>query len=159
MTFRSLAALFLSFPLLVSFSCGYRFVHPYPHCACTLEAVENATSEPGLDRVLEQALREEGTFSSRSSDKLFVVVTGFGEVVDSVASGGVTVRQKLRMEVSWKVEGTDPSRAVSGKETVAMTYPFSGDAAQMDWNRAGAIRLMARDAARKVMERVENSTL
>ena len=158
MTLRPLAALFLSFPLLVSFSCGYRFVHPYPHCACTLETVENATSEPGLDRVLEQAFREEGAFSSHSSDKLFIVITGFEEVVDTVASGGVTVRQKLRMEVSWKVQGKDPSHAVSGKETVAMTYPFSGDAAQMDWNRAGAIRLMARDAARKVMERVEDTS-
>jgi|GEM_PF-5645571 len=159
MTFRPLAALFLYFPLLVSFSCGYRFVQPYPHCACTLEDVGNATSEPGLDRVLKQALREEGVFSSQSPDRLFIVVTRFEEAVDTVASGGITVRQRLRMEVSWKVQGEDPSRAVNGKETVAITYPYSGDAAQMDWNRAGAIRLMVRDAARKVMERVENSTL
>ncbi|MBN2720344.1 MAG: hypothetical protein JXR72_04490 [Proteobacteria bacterium] len=159
MTLRPLAALFLSFTLLVSFSCGYRFVHPYPYCACALENVGNATSEPGLDRVLEQAFREEGVFSPQSPDRLFIVVTRFEEVVDTVASGGITVRQKLRMEVSWKVQGEDPSRAVSGEETVAITYPYSGDAAQMDWNRAGAVRLMARDAARKVLEQVENSTL
>jgi len=146
----------LFFIFLVS-SCGYRFVQPFPHSNCALEEVKNATPEPGIDRVLEKALREGGTFSPASSGRLFVVVTRFVEAVATVDSDGIPIRQKLSMEVSWRIQGEDPSRAVSGKETASGTYPFSREAVQLDWNRAGAIRLLAEEAAGRILDQVEAS--
>jgi len=146
----------LFFVFLVS-SCGYRFVNPLPQCSCALEEVKNTTAEPGVDRVIEKALREGGTFSPASPDRLFVAVTRFVEAVASVDSDGTPVRQKLSMEVSWKIQGEDPSRAVSGKETASGTYPYSREAVQLDWNRASAVRLLAEEAAGKILNQVEAS--
>ncbi len=146
----------LFFVFLVS-SCGYRFVNPLPYCSCAIEEVKNTTPEPGVDRVLEKALREGGTFYPASSDRLFVAVTRFEEAVASVDSEGIPIRQKLSMEVSWVIRGEDQSGGPSGRETASVTYPYARQAVQLDWNRTGAIRLLAEEAARKILEQVEAS--
>ena len=140
---------------LLTVSCGYRFVDPFPGKGYALEEVRNVTSEPGLDRILAQGFRDFGSFDPHSKYRLTVVVTRFEETVAAISSGGVPIRQSLRMEVSWKVQGDRESEATFGKEAATKTYPYSDDPATLDWNRAAALRLLANTAAQQVLERLE----
>jgi len=138
-------------------SCGYRFVDPFPGKAYALGEVKNVTAEPGLDRVLAKGFRECGSFDPDSKNRLTVVVTRFEETVAAISSGGVPIRQRLKMEVSWKVQGEQQSQATFGKEMATKTYPYSSDPAALDWNRSAALRFLANTAAERVLERLEAS--
>lgn len=132
--------------------CGYRFVDPFPASDYALVSVRNASSESGLASILEGELRRNGGFQKRSVYRLSVTVTDFTETVESVSSSGSPVRQKLTMEVAWKVEGPSPSEATLGKDVSARSYPYSADPSTLDWNRSAAVRLLADMAARRILE-------
>ncbi len=143
--------------LLLTTACGYRFVDPFPGKGYVLGEVRNATSEPGLDRLLAEGLRESGSFDPGSKNRLTVVVTRFAETVAAISSAGAPIRQRLQMEVSWKVQGEQRPEATFGKETVDKTYPFSDDPAALDWNRSTALRFLANTAAERVLSHLEVS--
>jgi hypothetical protein len=60
------------------------------------------------------------------------------------------------MGVAWRVEGPSTREAVSGKETVVRSYPYSADPSTLDWNRSAAVRLIAELAARRILENLED---
>lgn len=153
MIYRFLCLLTALFILSPS-GCGYRFVDPLPGAGFALVSVGNSTQEPGLSQLLEEELRREGGFTERSSNRLSVVVTGFSETVDSVSSEGGIMRQKLTIELAWKVDGPQSSSASSGTETVSRSYPYSADPPTLDWNRGAAVKLLAKLAARQLLERL-----
>ena len=140
--------------LVLTVSCGYRFVDPFPGKGYALGEVRNVTSEPGLDRILTQGFRDFGSFDQDSEYRLTVVVTRFEETVAAISSGGVPIRQSLRMEVSWKVQGYRESEGIFGREVATKTYPYSDDLAILDWNRSAALRLLANEAAEQVLGRL-----
>lgn len=146
------APIILVIILLFTAGCSYRFVDPFPASEFVLESVRNATSEPGLAGLLEDELRRNGGFKDNAIYRLNVAVTRFEESVDSVGSSGSPVRQKMVMEVAWKIEGARLAQAVLGKEVIDRTYPYSADLTTLDWNRSAALRLLAETAARKILE-------
>jgi len=137
--------------LLVLFpaGCSYRFVDPFPASDYALASVRNSTPEAGLASMLEEQLRRNGAFRERSVNKLRVTVSGFSEIVESVSSDGIPVRQKLTMDVVWKAKG---AQSVSGKEVVVRSYPYSNVLSTLDWNRRAALHILTEMAARKVLE-------
>jgi len=139
------AILLILFPA----GCSYRFVDPFPASDYALASVRNSTPEAGLANMLEEQLRRNGAFRERSANKLSVTVSGFSEIVESVSSDGIPVRQKLTMDVAWKAEG---ARSVSGKEVVVRSYPYSNVLSTLDWNRSAALHILTEMAARKVLE-------
>jgi hypothetical protein len=138
--------------IFIQSGCSYRFVQPFPASDYALVKVGNSSPEAGLAPLLEEELRRNGGFHKRSANLLSVTVTDFSETVESVSSSGSPVRQKLSMEVAWKVERTSSSKAVSGKETVVRSYPYSADPSTLDWNRSAAVRLLTEMAARRILE-------
>lgn len=148
-TLTRTSAVFLA---LLLAACGYRFVDPSPGGDYALTEVRNITSEPGLDRILTEGLHDLGTFNPRAKNRLTVIVTRFTEIVGSVSSSGKTIRERLKLEVEWKVQGADDSEAIFGKAAVTRTYPYSEDPVTLDWNRSAAIRLLANAAAEKVLD-------
>jgi len=138
--------------LLFPGGCSYRFVNPFPASEYTLETVRNSTSEPGLAGLVEAELKRNGGFKDSGIFSLSVSITRFEETVESVGSSGSPVRQRLLMEVAWKVEGARQEQTTFGNEIVERTYPYSGDLATLDWNRNAAIRLLAEMAARNLLE-------
>jgi len=136
-------------------SCGYRFVNTSPGEGYALAEVRNMTGEPGLDKMLEESFRGMGSFDSTAEKSLYVIVTGFGEAVAAVSSEGITVRERLKMDVEWKVRSPGGSQAIFGKETLSKTYPYSEDAASLEWNRSAAIRLLVNSAAERILDRIE----
>ena len=148
----------ISFVFLILIAgCGFRFVDPFPGKDYTLSDVRNVTAEPELDRILTEGFHEVGSFDPDSPNQLSVIVIRFEESVAAVDSDGLTVRQRLRMEVSWRVQRAHDSQAIFGKETVTKTYPYSNDPVSLDWNRSAAIRFLANSAAQRVMDRLEDS--
>jgi hypothetical protein len=143
------------FLALLAVSCGYRLVDPTPGDGYALIQVRNVTPEPGLDRTLTRELDDLGSFDPKARNRLSVVITRFEEAVGSVSAGGVTVRERLKLEVEWKVQGSDNSSSASGKETVTGTYPYSDDPVALDWNRSAAIRLLSNDAAQRILDQLE----
>jgi hypothetical protein len=131
---------------------GYRFVDPFPASDYTLVSVRNATEEAGLATLLEEEMRRNGGFQERSANRLSVTVTRFTERVESVSSEGTPVRQKLTMDVAWKVEGSQSAQAAFGQETIERSYPYSSDLLTLDWNRSAAVRLLMETAARRVLD-------
>ena len=115
---------------------------------------QELTAAKVLNESSEEELRRIGGFKERSTNRLSIIITGFTESVDSVGSSGVPVRQKLIMEVSWKVEGKGTSHATFGREVVTRTYPYSADVVTLDWNREAALRLLSEMAARGVLMRL-----
>jgi hypothetical protein len=113
--------------------------------------VRNATPEPGLAADLEEALRMSGGFRKSSSNELSITVSRFTESVDSIGSSGLPVRQKLTMDIAWKVEGSLPGQATFGSKTVNRTYPYSAVPSTLDWNRGAAIHLLTEMAAREIL--------
>ena len=155
MNFRYISAFIILNTLLLSAAgCGYRFVDPFPASDYTLVSVGNSTEEAGLANLLEEELRKRGGFKARSANRLSVTVTGFNETVESVGSDGIPVRQKLTMEVAWKVEGTQAAQATFGHEVVLRSYPYTTDLPSLDFNRISALRLLTETAARTVLERL-----
>lgn len=148
------AVIILSILLLSAAGCGYRFVDPFPASDYALVSVRNATEESDLAHLIEEELRRSGGFKERSTNRLSVTVTDFAETVESVDSDGIPVRQKLTMEVAWKVEGTQATQATFGQETIVRSYPFSTDPPTLDFNRSSALRLLSEMAARTVLERL-----
>jgi hypothetical protein len=102
--------------ILALSACTYRFADPFPARSYDLMPVTNSTAEPGLGPILEQELRLTGGFTPGAGSLLYVTVTRFTEQVETVSSAGTPVRQRLTMEVAWKVEGGHRSEAVFGKE-------------------------------------------
>lgn len=142
------------FLVLFPVGCSYRFVDPFPASDYALVSVRNATGEAGLASLLEEEMRRRGAFKERSANRLSVTVTVFTEKVESVSSDGIPVRQKLTMDVAWKVEGTQPAQATFGKEVVVRSYPYSTVLSTLDWNRSAAVRLLTEMAARSILERL-----
>ena len=140
--------------ILFPTGCSYRFVDPFPASDFALVLVRNATEEAGLASLLEEEMRRSGGFKERSANRLSVTITGFTESVESVNSDGIPVRQKLTMDIAWKVEGTQTAQATFGKEVVVQSYPWSNDLITLDWNRSAAVRLLTELAARSVFERL-----
>jgi len=153
MTHRYLS-LFLILLVLVPAGCSYRFVDPFPASDYALVSVRNATEEAGLASMLEEEMRRSGGFKERSANRLSVTITDFTESVESVSSDGIPVRQKLTMDIAWKVEGTQTAQATFGKEVVVREYAYSTDLTTLDWNRSAAVRLLTELAARSVFERL-----
>lgn len=151
MTCRCFRILLLA-AISIQTGCSYRFVQPFPASDYALVRVGNSSAEAGLAPLLEEELRRNGGFQEHSASLLSVTVTDFTETVETVSSSGSPVRQKLSMEVAWKVEGTSSSEVVSGKETAVRTYPYSADPSTLDWNRNAAVRLLTEMAARRVLE-------
>jgi len=143
--------------LLVTTACTYRFADPFPASKYDLVSVTNSTSEPGLSMVLEDELRLAGGFTPGSDARLYVTATRFTQQVDTVGSDGTPVRQKLTLDVAWKVEGSHRSEAVFGNETVRELYPYTGDPASLEWNRSAAVKLLARAVAELVIRRLEGT--
>jgi hypothetical protein len=141
--------------VLVTTSCGYRFVDPSPGGDYALINVRNATPESGLERILAERLRDLGSFNPKAKNRLTVIVTRFEEAVGTVSSGGTPVRERLKMDVQWKVQGPDDSRATYGKEAVTNTYPYSDDPVTLDWNRSAAIRFLVNSAVERILDRLE----
>lgn len=148
----SIVALIL---LLSPVGCGYRFVDPLPAHDYALVSVQNATGEAGLAFLLEEELRRRGGFRKGSTNRLSIAVTGFTETVESVSSGGTPVRQKLTMEVTWKVETEKGAQPRHGREVAVRSYPYSVDLATLDFTRNAALRLLTEMAARSVLENIE----
>jgi hypothetical protein len=144
------------FLALLTASCGYRFVDPAPGEGYVLIDVRNVTPEPGLHSILARDLSDLGSFDPEAEYGLRVVVTRFAETVDSVSSGGITVRQGLKLEVEWRVQGSDNSAVESGMETATGTYLYSDDPTVLDWNRSAAISALSRAAAQRILERLED---
>jgi len=138
--------------VLLPVGCSYKFVDPSPATGYTLVSVRNSTPESGLAPLLEDAMRRFGGFKESSAHRLSVAITDFSETVDSVSSSGVPVRQKLTMEVDWKVEGDPSNRVTFGKKRTVRTYPYSADLVTLDWNRSAAVRLLTETAARSILE-------
>jgi hypothetical protein len=153
MTNRYLS-IFTIFLFLFPTGSSYRFVDPFPASDYALVSVRNATVETGLATILEEEIRRKGGFKERSSNRVSVTVTDFTETVESVSSGGVPVRQKLAMTISWKVEGTQSAQAAFGKKIVVQSYPYSTDLSTLDWNRNAAVRLLSETAARSLLEQL-----
>ena len=143
--------------LLALTACTYRFADPFPASNYDLVSVTNSTAEPGLGPVLEEELRLAGGFTPGSNARLYVTATRFTQQVETVSSTGTPVRQKLILEVAWKVEGSHRSEAVFGNETVRELYPYSDDPASLEWNRNAAVKLLARTAAELVIRRLEGT--
>ena len=143
--------------ILVLTACTYRFVDPFPARSYDLVSVANSTAEPGLGGVLQKEMRLKGGFTPGAQSRLYLTVTRFTQQVETVSSSGTPVRQKLSMEVAWKVEGVHRSQAVFGKETAREVYPYSLDAASLDWNRKAAVKLLAKAAADLVIRRLEGA--
>ena len=150
---RCLIILWLSM-IFIQAGCSYRFVDPFPASDYALVSVGNSSPEAGLAVLLEEELRRNGGFQKHSANLLSVTVTDFSETVDSVSSSGTPVRQKLTMEVAWKVETASSSEAVFGKEKAVRSYPYSPDPTTLDWNRSAAVRLLTETAARRVLENI-----
>lgn len=151
---RRYLSFFAIFLVLFPVGCSYRFVDPFPASDYALVSVRNATGEAGLASLLEEEMRRRGAFKERSANRLSVTVTVFTETVESVRSDGSPVRQKLTMDVAWKVEGTQPAQATFGKEVVVRSYPYSAVLPTLDWNRSAAVRLLTEMAARSILERL-----
>ena len=151
MTCRYLIIL-LILTIFIQTGCSYRFVDPFPASDYALVRVGNSTPEAGLASLLEEELRRNGGFQEHSANLLSVTVTSFNETVESVSSSGSPLRQKLTMEVAWKVEAPSSSEAVFGKETTVRSYPYSADPSTLDWNRSAAVRLLTEMAARRILE-------
>jgi len=151
MTYRYLSVFTI---LLVLFpaGCSYRFVAPFQASDYALVSVGNSSGEAGLALLLEEELMKRGGFREHSANRLSVTVTGFTETVDSVSSNGLPVRQKLSINIAWKVEGTQSAQTVFGKETASQTYPYSTDLSTLDWSRGAAVRLLVETAGRFVIE-------
>ena len=132
------------------------FVDPFPASDYALVRVANSSPETGLASLLEEELRRNGGFQERSLNLLSVTVTSFSETVESVSSTGSPLRQKLTMEVAWKVEAPSSSGAVFGKETAVRSYPYSDDPSTLDWNRSAAVRLLTEMAARRILDNLED---
>ena len=151
MIYRYLSIL-IFFLILLPAGCSYRFVDPFPASDYALVSVRNSTGESGLGVILEEEMRRSGGFKERSANRLSVTVTGFNETVESVSSDGSPVRQKLAINVAWKVEGPKSAQAVFGKETASRTYPYSTNLPTLDWNRSAAVRLLTELAASRILE-------
>ncbi len=149
--FRPLA-LFLAAVLLSG--CGYRFVDPFPASDYALVSVRNATPEPGLAPLLEQELLQRGGFRDRSENRLSVSITAFSERVESVGSDGRPLRQKVTLDVAWRIEGPQTAQGTFGKEKVERSYPWTDIPETLEWNRNAAIRLLAEGAARVIVQRL-----
>ncbi len=140
--------------LLFPTGCSYRFVDPFPASDYALVLVRNATEEAGLATLLEEEMRKQGGFKERSANRLSVTITGFTESVESVNSDGIPVRQKLTMDVAWKVEGTQSAQTTFGKDVVVRSYPYSPVLTTLDFSRSAAVRLLTEMAARNIFERL-----
>jgi hypothetical protein len=147
-----LPIIFLIFALFAAGGCSYRFIDPFPASEYVLESVRNATSEAGLAGLLETELRRHGGFRKSGAYRLNVAIIRFEETVESVGSSGSPVRQKLLMEVAWKVDGSMLGQPALGSKVVDRTYPYSADLTTLDWNRGAALRLLAETAARSILE-------
>jgi hypothetical protein len=145
----------LMITIFIQTGCSYRFVDPFPASDYALARVGNSSPEPGLAPLLEEELRRNGGFKEHSAYRLSVTVTDFTETVESVSSSGSPVRQKLTMDIAWKVEGASSSETVFGKETAVRSYPYSADPSTLDWNRSAAVRLLAEMAARRILENLK----
>ncbi|MCJ7499383.1 hypothetical protein MUP29_03940 [bacterium] len=150
MTYRYLI-IFTIFLVLFPAGCSYRFVDPFPVYEYALVSVRNSTAETGLAVLLEEEMRKIGGFNDRSANRLSVTVTGFTETVESVSSDGFPVRQKLTINVAWKVEGKQPAQAVFGSDTTSRTYPYSTNLPTLDWYRSAAVRLLTETAASRIL--------
>jgi len=144
--------IFLVLLVLLQAGCAYRFVDLSRPSGYDLVSVRNTTAEAGLARMLEEEMRRNGGFRESSAERLSVTVSGFNESVESVSSSGSPVRQKLTMEVAWKVEGSKSAKVTFGKKVVTRSYPYSKDTSTLDWNRSAAVRLLTGLAARSVLE-------
>ena len=102
--------------------------------------------------VLEEMLRKNGGFKESSGNRLSVTVTGFTETVESIGSSGTPVRQKLTMEIAWKIQRTRSAQTTSGSEVVSRSYPYSADLSTLDWNRNAAVSLLAEMGAMKILQ-------
>lgn len=140
---------------LVVVSCGYRFVDPSSGPNYALAEVRNITAEPGLDRILSDGLNDLESFHPEALNRLTIIVTHFDETVAAVDSEGLTIRERLKLEIDWKVQGADGSQATFGKEIVTKTYPYSEDPATLNWNRSAAIRLLTNSAAERILDRLK----
>jgi hypothetical protein len=125
MTYRYLSLVLILLVLLPA-GCSYRFVDPFPASEYALASVRNATGEAGLATLLEEEMLKHGGFKERSANRLSVTVTGFTETVESVSSDGIPVRQKLTMDVAWKVEGTQSAQTTFGKDIRPIFPPWTG---------------------------------
>jgi len=151
MTYRYLS-LFTIFLVLFPAGCSYRFVDPLTASDYALVSVKNATGEPGLAYLLEEEMLRTGGFKERSTYKLSVTITGFTETVESISSDGTPVRQKLTLDVAWRVEGMQSAQGTYGKESVVRSYPHTTNLSTLDWNRSAAVRLLTEGAARSILE-------
>lgn len=151
MIYRNLK-LFTILLLLLPAGCGYRFVDPFQASGYTLVSVKNVTAEAGLATLLEEEMRRMGGFREQSEKRVQVVVTRFSEAVESVSSEGLPVRQKLTMEVKWRIEAGPSSTSDSHTVLVNRSYPHVTDTASLDWNRSAAIRLLTQSAAQRILE-------
>ncbi|MDF1524665.1 MAG: hypothetical protein RRA15_07730 [bacterium] len=150
MTYRYLI-IFTIILVLFPAGCSYRFVDPFPAYEYALVSVRNFTAEAGLAVLLEEEMRKLGGFKEHSASRLSVTVTGFTESVDSISSSGFPVRQKLTIDVAWKVEGKQSAQAVFGSETASLIYPWSTNLSTLDWNRSAAVRLLTETAASRIL--------
>ena len=151
MNCRNLKLFTILFLLLPS-GCGYRFVDPLQASGYALVSVRNVTEEAGLAPLLEEEMRRVGGFREQSEKRVHVAVTKFGEAVESVSSEGLPVRQKLTMEVKWRVEAGPSLPSASGTELVSRSYPHVTEPTSLDWNRSAAVRLLTQSAAQSILE-------
>jgi len=143
--------------LLVS-QCGYRAVRPYSGKDYSLGDLRNVTEEPFLTETLEEALAKvAGLRRDGGPREIDLVITGFSERVQSVASSGEPVRELISMSFEWRISGMPDGADLAGRGDVSRTYLWTQDLDVLDWNRQAGIRLLAEDAARFLSDHLEEA--
>ena len=137
--------------------CGYSPVRPYSGRGFSLGVLRNSTDEPLLYRTMEDSLAEvAGLRRTDAPRKVSIVITEFSERAQTVSSQGDPVREELTLGFLWRIVGEDGKLLRKGKERVARSYPWSTDINTLDWSRRAAIRLLSKDAARALSDRLED---
>ncbi|UCF29850.1 MAG: hypothetical protein JSV26_07060 [bacterium] len=147
---------FLSLILAVLLTgCGYRFTAGYSAERFSLAKLQNATAEPRLADMFEEALLKAAGIRRRDgSPSLQVVLAEFSEVVQSVTSQGEPVRQEIYLTFEWRAESPSGGEDLSGRARVDRSYLWSPDPVTLDWNRRAALRLICEEAARGLSDRL-----
>ncbi len=151
---RKFCVLIITVIFLVA-GCGYRFVGTYRGEGFSLDYVKYTTHQPRLDAVFEDALAEEaGLVRKEGRKKLAVVVDSFSEEAESVSAAGTPLRQKLTMNIQWRVLGELGDKSLNGKVSRSRTYPHFTDPVSLDWQRNAAIKMLARDIVRELFDQL-----
>ncbi len=154
---RKFCILIISGIFLVA-GCGYRFVGAYRGEGFSLDYVKNTTQQPRLVVVFEDALAEEaGLIRKEGRKKLAVVVDSFSDEAESVSAVGAPLRQKLTINIQWRVLSELGDISQNGKVSRSRTYPHYTDPVSLDWQRNAAIKKLARDIVRELFDQLGGS--